>query len=126
MQRTKPIEENAADAIVCPRFPVVKFICWLHRCWQRERERRELAALGSRDFGDLVVPPSLVADELRRWPVQEASPQWGEIVANKRGCDNAEGRDRRRIMRSTEPRVRDRFAHESSAAQPEGIPWVLF
>ena len=47
--------------------------------WRRERERRELAAMNPRDFGDLTVPPSLVSDELRRWPWQRPSPQWGQI-----------------------------------------------
>jgi uncharacterized protein YjiS (DUF1127 family) len=40
----------------------------LHGWWEPERQRRELSMMRARDFGDLAVPPSLVTDELRRWP----------------------------------------------------------
>lgn len=50
------------------------------RSW-REREgfRRQLASMSARDFRDLKVPPSLVADELRRWPWQKPTPQWRTV-----------------------------------------------
>lgn len=46
---------------------------------ERARQRRALAVLRTRDFGDLSVPGSLLADELRRCPWQRFSAQWGEI-----------------------------------------------
>ena len=61
----------------------------LHRWWERERQRRELSMMRARDFGDLAVPPSLVVEELRRWPWQKPNSQWGEVVAGRRSC-NAE------------------------------------
>jgi uncharacterized protein YjiS (DUF1127 family) len=68
----------------------------LLREWQqRERERRELAALRGRDFGDLAVPPSLVVDEVRRWPWQKSSPQWSEVGAKHQGGDPGNGPDTR-------------------------------
>ncbi|HXO01628.1 MAG TPA: hypothetical protein VN900_06190 [Stellaceae bacterium] len=64
------------------------------RAWRRrERERRELAAMGRRDFGDLTVPPSLVADEVRRWPWQKPSLQWGQIETRSRRGDEGQGPD---------------------------------
>ena len=52
----------------------------LLRCWrERARERLDLSMLGARDFGDLAVPRSLIVDELRKWPWQRFSQQWGEI-----------------------------------------------
>jgi uncharacterized protein YjiS (DUF1127 family) len=51
---------------------------------RRERERRELAAMNVRDFGDVGVPPSLIGDETRRWPWQKSSPQWGSIAGDRR------------------------------------------
>jgi uncharacterized protein YjiS (DUF1127 family) len=41
------------------------------RGWcERERDRRELAAMSPRDFGDLNVAFSAVRDEVSRWPWQ--------------------------------------------------------
>lgn len=52
------------------------------RCWiRRKQSRREVASMSARDFRDLKVPPSLVADELRRWPWQGPSPQWRTVGA---------------------------------------------
>jgi uncharacterized protein YjiS (DUF1127 family) len=52
---------------------------------ERERERRELAMMSSRDFGDLAVPPGLVREELRRWPGQVWSQGWNALAnASKR------------------------------------------
>jgi hypothetical protein len=48
----------------------------LRAWWERVGFRRELSLMSARDFGDRKVPPSLVADELRRWPWKEPSPQW--------------------------------------------------
>lgn len=61
------------------------------RQWrERERQRREMSMLTERDFGDLALPPSLVRDELRRWPWQKPSPQWAEIgVRSRSGPDGA-------------------------------------
>ena len=71
---------------------------WLRTTWQRERERRELAAMRSRDFGDLAVPPSLVIDELRRWPWQKSSPLWGQALRER--CGDGEGASTRRLPTS--------------------------
>jgi len=50
--------------------------------WQeRERERRELAMMSARDFGDLAVPPALVREELRRRPWQALSQGWNALAA---------------------------------------------
>jgi uncharacterized protein YjiS (DUF1127 family) len=52
----------------------------LFRCWrEREQMRREVASMSGRDFGDLPVPPGLIADECRRWPWRRSISQWGEI-----------------------------------------------
>lgn len=52
------------------------------RLWaERNRDRRELAAMSSRDFGDLAVPESLVRDEVRRWPWQKPSAGWRAVGA---------------------------------------------
>ena len=48
----------------------------LHGWWERERLRRELSTMRAPDFGDLTVPPSLVIEELRRWPWQKQNSQW--------------------------------------------------
>jgi uncharacterized protein YjiS (DUF1127 family) len=50
------------------------------RQWrERSRERRELSQLTARDFGDLAVPPSLLANETGRWPWQKPSLGWGAV-----------------------------------------------
>lgn len=70
-------------------------ITQLLRTWRRrELERRELSMLSPRDFGDLVVPHSLVNEEIRRWPWQKPSEQWSQVTA-KRG-DPYSGSDRTR------------------------------
>lgn len=51
---------------------------------ERERERRELATMASRDFGDLAVPPGLIREELRRWPWQARSQVWNALAAAAR------------------------------------------
>lgn len=57
----------------------------LVRSWrERELQRQALAMMSPRDFGDLAVPRSLVREELRCWPWQKSSRQWGEI-ANRTG-----------------------------------------
>jgi uncharacterized protein YjiS (DUF1127 family) len=66
-------------------------IGWLRAWWRRERERRELAAMGVRDFGDLTVPPGLVREEARLWPWQKSSPQWAEVAADRQEPDEADG-----------------------------------
>ena len=48
---------------------------------ERERERRELAMMSIRDFGDLAVPPGLVREELRRWPWQAWGQGWNALAA---------------------------------------------
>jgi uncharacterized protein YjiS (DUF1127 family) len=55
----------------------------LRRWAERERERRQLAAMSARDFGDLGVPESLIRDELRRWPWQPTSPQWRAVAGTR-------------------------------------------
>ena len=65
----------------------------LHGWWERERQRRELSMMRARDFGDLAVPPSLVIEELRRWPWQKPNSQWGEVAAGRRSCNAEDGSD---------------------------------
>ena len=55
----------------------------LRAWWRRELQRRELSMLSRRDFGDLVVPQSLVNDEIRRWPWQKSSQQWSQVAGNR-------------------------------------------
>ena len=50
---------------------------------KRERLRRELSQMSPRDFGDLTMPPSLVRDEVRRWPWQPQSQQWGLLAPGR-------------------------------------------
>jgi uncharacterized protein YjiS (DUF1127 family) len=64
----------------------------LRMWWRRELQRRELSMLSPRDFGDLAVPQSLVTEEIRRWPWQQSSQQWGQVT-DKRG-DAYDGSDR--------------------------------
>ena len=71
---------------------------WLRTTWQRERERRELAAMRSRDFGDLAVPPGLIIEELRRWPWQKSSPLWGQALHGR--CGDGEGAPTQRLPTS--------------------------
>ena len=52
----------------------------LRRWRKRQQQRRELSMLKSRDFGDLAVPPALLANELGCWPSQPPSPQWRTVV----------------------------------------------
>jgi uncharacterized protein YjiS (DUF1127 family) len=47
---------------------------------EQERERRELATMASRDFGDLAIPPGLIREELRRWPWQARSQGWNALA----------------------------------------------
>jgi hypothetical protein len=53
--------------------------CW----WERVELRRELSSMSVRDFGDVKVPPSLTADEVRRWPWQGSSPQWRAAASGR-------------------------------------------
>lgn len=47
-----------------------------HRWFERERERRELATMSPRDFGELGVPFSAIRDEVNRWPWQRCVLGW--------------------------------------------------
>jgi hypothetical protein len=64
---------------------------WLARWSERERLRRELAGMRSRDFGDLAVPPGLIEDEKRRWPWHGWSPEWSSIALSPKVGDGEEG-----------------------------------
>ena|SRR5690348_7069208 len=68
----------------------------LRNWWRRELQRRELSMLSPRDFGDLAVPQSLVAEEIRRWPWQNSSQQWGQITHKRSDPYDGSGRTRRR------------------------------
>jgi uncharacterized protein YjiS (DUF1127 family) len=61
----------------------------LRRWREHARLRRELSQMSARDFGDLAVPPSLLADERRRGPWQRPSPQW-RTVAERSGGGTAQ------------------------------------
>jgi uncharacterized protein YjiS (DUF1127 family) len=72
-RRTPPYLSAARAAVV-----------GLLRDWRKQqRLRRELSLMSPRDFGDLAVPPSLVRDELRRWPWQRQSVEWGELAPRR-------------------------------------------
>jgi uncharacterized protein YjiS (DUF1127 family) len=60
------------------------FVGLLCQWRKQQRLRRELSLMSPRDFGDLAVPPSLVRDELRRWPWQPRSAEWGELAPHRR------------------------------------------
>jgi hypothetical protein len=69
-------------------------VVWHLRIWRdRQLDRRELSMMSARDFGDLPVPASVIADETRRWPWQTPSPQWSEVYADRRSAGNG-GRPR--------------------------------
>jgi hypothetical protein len=51
---------------------------------EREALRRELSSMSGGDFGDLKIASSLMRDEARRWPWQQASPQWREAGSARR------------------------------------------
>jgi uncharacterized protein YjiS (DUF1127 family) len=64
--------------------PAFATVIGLLRVWrQRQRERRELSLMSGQDFGDLAIPPSLVTEEVRRWPWQKSSPQWSEVATGR-------------------------------------------
>jgi uncharacterized protein YjiS (DUF1127 family) len=63
------------------------FIRLLCQWRKRQKLRRELSLMSPRDFGDLAVPPSLVRDELRRWPWQDQSREWGQLAPRRRRAD---------------------------------------
>lgn len=46
---------------------------------EHERLRRDLSSMRAGDFGDLSVPPGLIAEEVRKWAWQKDNPLWGEI-----------------------------------------------
>lgn len=76
-QTTTPVERSRVGRA----WPAV---VQLWRTWrERELQRRELSTMSPRDFGDLAVPPSLLKEELRRWPWQKPSQQWSQIKANR-------------------------------------------
>jgi uncharacterized protein YjiS (DUF1127 family) len=70
---------TAIEASARASSPFAVILGCLRRWRERDRQRRELSLLNARDFADLAVPPSLVADELRRWPWQGPSPQWRTV-----------------------------------------------
>jgi len=80
-----PIDLQQGPPGVRYRAYLISFVDWLRATWQRERGRCELAAMRNRDFGDLAIPPSLVIDELRRWPWQKSSPLWGQVLRGRCG-----------------------------------------
>ena len=51
---------------------------------ERERDRRELAMMSHRDFGDLVVPPGLVREETRQWPWRGWNQGWDAIAVPRK------------------------------------------
>jgi uncharacterized protein YjiS (DUF1127 family) len=55
------------------------------RGWrERDRQRRELSQMAAHDFGDIAVPPSLLREEVRRWPWQRPVAQWEELRTPRR------------------------------------------
>jgi solute carrier family 10 (sodium/bile acid cotransporter), member 7 len=80
------------------------------RDWrERERQRRELSQLRPRDFGDLVVPPSLAVEESRHWPWQKSSPQWRTIRDSQGDGLVEERRPKRPALGPPARRVRSRL-----------------
>lgn len=82
-QAAPQAERTVRSERALPTQAVWRFLIELRRVvrgWRdRTRQRRELARLRSRDFGDLPVPDNLLVEESRKWPWQRFSPQWAEI-----------------------------------------------
>jgi uncharacterized protein YjiS (DUF1127 family) len=72
------------------RRPAVQWLRLLARWRERERCRRELAAMTALDFGDIAVPPGLIREEQARWPWQAMSPGWAAISRDKCASTNDE------------------------------------
>jgi uncharacterized protein YjiS (DUF1127 family) len=51
---------------------------------ERAHQRREIAVMRERDFGDIIVPPGLIVEEARRWPWQRFSIGWSAMSAAPR------------------------------------------
>jgi uncharacterized protein YjiS (DUF1127 family) len=80
------------QAIVQPRRSLFDAVLRRLARWrERERLRRELAGMRSRDFGDLAVPRGLIEDEKRRWPWHGWSPEWSSIALSPKVGDGEKG-----------------------------------
>jgi hypothetical protein len=66
-----------------------RLAAWLRDRWQREHERREMAQMGARDFGDIAVSPGLMREETRRWPGQKSNPGWSAV--DERRAEDTDG-----------------------------------
>jgi uncharacterized protein YjiS (DUF1127 family) len=83
--------------------PVIRLLRLLARWRDRERQRRELATISARDFGDIAVPPGLIREEQARWPWQPMNPGWAALSRDKCVPGNGEtSRDRIKSIRSAE------------------------
>lgn len=58
---------------------------------ERARLRREIAGMTLRDFGDIPVSPSVLREELRRWPWQDLCTAWGAIARDNTAPEANEG-----------------------------------
>src|SRR3984893_880857 len=64
------------------------------RAWaERDRHRRELITMHASSLGDLALPQSLVADEVRRWPWEKDSAQWRASAEARMQCPVGKPRD---------------------------------
>jgi uncharacterized protein YjiS (DUF1127 family) len=64
-------------------------LCVFRRWHRREQQRRELAMMSGRDFGDLPVPTGLIRQEQRRWPWQPWTQGWRAIREDRNAEDPA-------------------------------------
>jgi len=85
---------------------------------ERERLRRELAGMCSRDFGDLAVPPGLIADEKRRWPWQPRMERHRLVADGRRPCTGSE--TRLRCAAKTHTGAEAAFGYSPDALVPQG------
>ena len=84
LRRKPPFDIGVPEpAWLRPPSPFVSAIL----AWRaRARQRWELSQMSARDFADLGVPPSLAAQEARRWPWRGWDSQWREIEKARGGA----------------------------------------
>jgi uncharacterized protein YjiS (DUF1127 family) len=124
--RPRRQRESARAASGGGRFAAL--VGWLRELRRRERERRELAAMDASDFGDLAVPPSLLVDEVRRWPWQKSTPQWGAVAAEagRNVPDNAQTLANHREEKWSAPRSQDPFSGAVGLDRAIRSGWIFF
>jgi uncharacterized protein YjiS (DUF1127 family) len=105
-KRLQEVQTTAMVTAAVMRGSVAAIMRALRHWRVRERQRRELSQMKQRDFGDLVVPQSLAVEELRRWPWQKSSPQWGTVRDGQPANGVEERQPRRTALGSLVRRIR--------------------